>query len=144
MELHHSTESVKHRSFKLFFDTPYAHGNRQRVLTLSAVEFVRRLLLHVLPTGFQRIRHYGILSNRHRHQKLALCRQLLGSGAAAESQTLETVKRPASPELVTPTRVCPICGAGRMIVLKELPPRPIGVAVGMGTGNDVCVVVDSS
>src|SRR5205814_31506 len=41
----------------------YAHGNRQRVLTLSAVEFVRRLLLHVLPTGFQRIRHYGILSN---------------------------------------------------------------------------------
>ena len=57
----------------------YAHGNRKRVMTLSALEFVRRLLLHVLPTGFMRIRHYGILANRHRHEKLALCRQLLGS-----------------------------------------------------------------
>ena len=55
----------------------YAHGNRKRVMTLSALEFVRRLLLHVLPTGFVRIRHYGILANRHRHEKLALCRQLL-------------------------------------------------------------------
>jgi hypothetical protein len=64
----------------------YAHGNRKRVLTLTALEFVRRLLLHVLPTGFQRIRHYGILANRHRQAKLAWCRQLLGSGTAAEPE----------------------------------------------------------
>ena len=43
-------------------------------MTLTALEFVRRLLLHVLPTGFMRLRHYGILANRHRHEKLALCR----------------------------------------------------------------------
>ena len=64
----------------------YAHGNRKRVMTLTALEFVRRLLLHVLPTGFMRIRHYGILANRHRHEKLALCRQLLGSGSAVEPE----------------------------------------------------------
>ena len=57
----------------------YAHGNRKRVMSLSASEFVRRFLLHVLPAGFVRIRHYGILSNRHRHEDLALCRELLGA-----------------------------------------------------------------
>ena len=63
----------------------YAHGNRKRVMTLTALEFVRRLLLHVLPTGFVRIRHYGILANRHRHEKLALCRRLLGSGSGGRT-----------------------------------------------------------
>src|SRR5262249_1322596 len=53
----------------------YAHGDRKRVMTLEAPEFVRRLLLHVLPGGFVRIRHYGLLANRHRHEKLALCRR---------------------------------------------------------------------
>ena len=68
----------------------YAHGNRKRVMTLSALEFVRRLSLHVLPTGFMRIRHYGIQANRHRHEKLALCRQLLGSEKAAEPVSSES------------------------------------------------------
>ncbi len=120
----------------------YAHGNRKRVLTLSALEFVRRLLLHVLPTGFVRIRHYGILSNRHRQEKLALCRQLLGSGSAAEPESLEPVKLPENPSSITPTRVCPICGAGRMVVLAEFPPLPAGVEVGSGAG--LCAVFDSS
>ena len=44
----------------------YAHGNRQRLMTLDAVEFIRRFLLHILPTGFQRLRHYGLLANRSR------------------------------------------------------------------------------
>ena len=105
----------------------YAHGNRKRVLTLTAVEFVRRLLLHVLPTGFQRIRHYGILANRHRQAKLAWCRQLLGSGTAAEPESAEETRETReSPSSITPIRVCPVCGAGRMIVIKELPPMPVG------------------
>jgi Putative transposase/Transposase zinc-binding domain len=115
----------------------YAHGNRKRVMTLTALEFVRRLLLHVLPTGFQRIRHYGILANRHRQAKLALCRQLLGSGTATEPEFVEE-ERPSweSPSSITPTRVCPVCGAGRMIVIKELPPMPTGAEAheGIGTG----------
>ena len=55
----------------------YRNGNRQRTMTLATDEFIRRFLLHVLPEGFQRIRYYGFLANRHREQKLARCRQLL-------------------------------------------------------------------
>jgi hypothetical protein len=96
-------------------------------------------LLHVLPTGLQRIRHYGILANRHREAKLALCRQLLGIGTAAEPESSEETRTSReSPSSITPTRVCPVCGAGRMIVIGELPPMPTGqephegVEVGVG------------
>ena len=116
----------------------YARGNRKRVMTLTALEFVRRLLLHVLPTGFMRIRHYGILANRHRHEKLALCRRLLGSGTAAELESPEETKETReSPSSVTPTRVCPVCGAGRMIVIREFPPMPAGQEAHKGTGLSV-------
>jgi hypothetical protein len=104
----------------------YAHRNRKRVMTLTALEFVRRLLLHVLPTGFMRIRHYGILANRHRHEKLALCHRLFGTGSAVEPESPETDQITESPSSITPTRVCPVCGAGRMIVIEEFPPLPAG------------------
>jgi hypothetical protein len=122
----------------------YAHGNRKRVMTLTAREFVRRLLLHVLPTGFVRIRHSGILANRHRHEKLELCRQLLGSVSAAEQPESSEEPREARerPSSVTPTRVCPVCGAGRMIVIKEFPPLPAGPETHKGAG--MCVGFDSS
>jgi predicted Zn-ribbon and HTH transcriptional regulator len=55
----------------------YKHEHRRQVMTLSADEFLRRFLLHVLPDSFQRIRHYGLLGNRHRKQNLARCRELL-------------------------------------------------------------------
>lgn len=57
----------------------YRRGSCQRVTTLSAGEVIRRFLLHVLPRGFQRIRHYGLFSNRCRKEKLAKCRLLLGA-----------------------------------------------------------------
>ena len=50
----------------------YAHGGRQGIMTLDSVEFVRRFLMHVLPSGFVRVRHYGLLANRHRQEKLAV------------------------------------------------------------------------
>jgi hypothetical protein len=53
-------------------------------MTLPADEFIRRFLLHVLPDGLQRIRYYGFLGNRHRKEKLELCRRLLGMPASAE------------------------------------------------------------
>jgi hypothetical protein len=121
----------------------YAHGNRKRVMTLQALEFVRRLLLHVLPTGFVRIRHYGILSNRHRHQKLELCRRLLESSKAAEPESPEETKEARdSSSSVTPTRVCPVCGAGRMVVIREFPPMPAGQEA--HTGAELSVGFDSS
>lgn len=120
----------------------YAHGNRKRVMKLSAREFVRRFLLHVLPARLVRIRHYGILSNRQRQGDLALCRELLGGGPAAEPEPEETVKVPEGPESITPTRVCPHCGAGRMIVIAEFPPLAPGEEFVVGAEESV--VVDTS
>ena len=55
----------------------YRHHNKNKIMTLAADEFIRRFLLHALPDGFHRIRHYGFLANRQRVEKLALCRALL-------------------------------------------------------------------
>ena len=55
----------------------YAHGNKTKVMRLPVEEFIRRFLLHVLPKGFMRIRHYGLLANRHRTEHLAACRAAL-------------------------------------------------------------------
>ena len=59
---------------------PHAPG--QKTMTLAATEFIRRVLLHVLPRGFHRMRYYGLLANRTRHQHVAQCRQLLGTRSA--------------------------------------------------------------
>jgi hypothetical protein len=104
----------------------YAHGGRQGTMTLEAVEFVRRFLTHVLPTGFVRVRHYGLLANRHRREKLARCRELLGMAVTPQADTAPTdpdqFTPPGHDVAVTPTRVCPRCGAGRMVVVAEFPP----------------------
>jgi len=120
----------------------YAHGDRKRVMRLSASEFVRRFLLHVLPAGFVRIRHYGILSNRQRQGDLALCRELLGGGPAAEPGAEEAVEIVEGAESITPTRVCPHCGAGRMIVIAEFPPAAPGEEWVVGVAE--CAVMDTS
>jgi len=120
----------------------YAHGSRKRVMRLSAIEFVRRLLLHVLPRGFVRIRHYGLWSNRQRHEDLALCRRLLDGDAAPQAELLEPGKLSESLASVTPSRSCPNCGAARMIVIEEFPPLP--AAAEQTARADACVVVDSS
>jgi hypothetical protein len=86
-------------------------------MTLEAVEFVRRFLLHGLPTGFVRVRHYGLLANRHRHEKLARCRELLGRAVALQAGPVpadpDAVPPPVHGAAVTPTRVCPRCGVAR-------------------------------
>jgi hypothetical protein len=86
-----------------------------------------------------RIRHYGILSNRHRHETVALCRRLLEVDSATQPESHENV-RLADPAVVTPTRVCPICGAGRMIAIEEFAPLPIEVEV----PREACVIFNSS
>ena len=63
----------------------YRDDSQQKTMTLSADEFIRRFLLHVLPEGFHRIRYYGFLGNRHRKQKLELCRRLLGMAPREET-----------------------------------------------------------
>jgi len=124
----------------------YAHGGRQGTMTLDAVEFVRRFLRHVLPSGFVRVRHYGLLANRHRREKLARCRELLGMAVTPQADTAPTDPDPVTPPghevAVTPTRVCPRCGAGRMVVVAEFPPMP--PAEGTTAGLEPCLILDSS
>jgi len=93
----------------------YRHKNKQnsKTMTLEAGEFIRRFLIHTLPPGFQRIRHFGFLANCHRKAKLALCRQLLLSPG------LELLPKPPKPE--RPPNVCTRCGIGIMIRIAILP-----------------------
>ena len=90
----------------------YAHGNKQRLMTLDAVEFLRRFFLHVLPKGFVRIRRYGLLSNRFRANSMPLARRLL---AIDGRDPLPTAK-PAADN--APLWLCPRCG-GRMRVANR-------------------------
>jgi hypothetical protein len=83
--------------------------DRQRTMTLSPDEFIRRFLLHVLPKGFHRIRHYGLLASACRKANVALARQLLAVPAPAEPE------EPAPPP--DPRPPCPCCG-GRMVVIE--------------------------
>jgi hypothetical protein len=86
---------------------------RYRAMTLAADEFMRRFLLHVLPSGFHRIRHYGLLANAGRREHLAQARELLHVVAAA----IEPPSSAAAPvAIMPPTFVCPHCGAAMSIV----------------------------
>lgn len=92
-------------------------------MTLAATEFIRRFLLHVLPAGFHRMRHYGLLGNRHRTHKLARCRQLLGTTVAppivGETRPLDYRDRYQSLTGIS-LRACPVCPDGHMIVTECL------------------------
>jgi hypothetical protein len=103
----------------------YRNGSQQKVMPLSADEFIRRFLLHVLPDAFQRIRYYGFLSNRHREEKLERCRQLLGMASAhPTTPATEPPKdyRDRYEELTGfSLRLCPVCRRGQMIRVPLLP-----------------------
>jgi hypothetical protein len=85
---------------------------RYKAMTLTADEFIRRFLLHVLPIGFHRIRHYGWLANAGRREHLAQARQLLEVTAAVDAPSCKH----ASTTIVPPTFVCPHCGAAMRVV----------------------------
>ena len=89
----------------------YAHGSKQRIMTLDAVEFLRRFFLHVLPRGFVRIRHYGLLSNRFRKRLLPLAHKLL----AAEGR-----EQPPPPPPPPDCELwhCPRCGKEMRVVQR--------------------------
>ena len=84
---------------------------RYKTMTLSADEFMRRFLLHVLPNGFHRIRHYGLLANAGRRDNLARARELLHVVPDAKLQPVD-----ATLAIVAPSFVCPHCGAAMMVI----------------------------
>ena len=99
--------------------TDYRHHQRQKTMTLAAPEFIRR----VLPTGFHRMRYYGFLGNRHRTEKLARCRQLLGM-AAPRPPDEPTPPPDYRDQYATLTgvslRTCPLCHDGHMLIIESL------------------------
>jgi hypothetical protein len=97
----------------------YAGGNQTKTMTLSAVEFIRRFLLHILPVGFMRIRQFGFLANRSRRKKLALCRALLGAPQARAADA--ATNREAEPE-EQGRKLCPVCKTGHMIRIAIVHP----------------------
>jgi len=109
----------------------YAHGDRQSTMTLAATEFIRRFLLHIVPSGFVRIRHYGFLANRNRAPRLALIRQLLSPVDSVESEISESPSSPDDNEdegdggdTREDRTLCPKCKRGHLVVVAILPPQP--------------------
>lgn len=102
----------------------YRQDGHRGTMTLTADEFIRRFLIHVLPDGFHRIRYFGFLCNRQRQSKLARCRELLGmqqDEAAAAAPTLRPDYRALHLSLTgTSLTLCPACGHGTMVVVEVL------------------------
>jgi len=108
----------------------YKRGHRRRVMRLTAIEFIRRFLLHVLPRGFMRIRHYGLLANRVRKENLCLCRRLLNSPMAFEADVEET------PETASSDWLCPICEHLTLLIVSSIAPSQGGPEPRMNSPND--------
>jgi Putative transposase len=95
----------------------YSDGNKSKVMTLEATEFIRRFLLHILPSGFVRIRQFGFLANRARGKKLALCRALLGAVPPMKPTVLDNGSKVEEQD----DRRCPVCKLGRMVLIGIVP-----------------------
>jgi putative transposase/transposase-like zinc-binding protein len=127
----HRVALSNHRLLKLqdgkvtFRYRDYADAGKEKFLTLSAEEFLRRFVQHVLPKGFMKIRHYGLLASRQRQARLRLARRLLLAitvlpGAA--SAAIEPAELPR----------CPQCGSVRRLRVELLPPVPLSPFVCLG------------
>jgi hypothetical protein len=111
MDEHTVTITVRDRKCK----------NQIRTLTLEGAEFIRRFLMHILPKGFVKIRHYGILANRNKKTKLRLCRKLTGSPTYKPRfeglSTIEILCILTGKDVT----VCPVCGEGKLRAMHSLP-----------------------
>ena len=112
----------------------YAHGNKIKIMTLSAEEFLRRFLLHTLPPRFIRIRHYGLLGNRCRHAKLAQCRAVLGQPPPAprEPESLEQMMVRLTG--IDPSR-CRSCQHGQLRIIRLLLPAATTAPTALAAGR---------
>ncbi len=102
----------------------YADNNRKKTMTLKADEFIRRFLLHVLPSRYVRIRHFGLLANRRRKDNIASCREFLGTGKTVtkEKARQETWQEQLLRICGIDVTTCPVCQKGRMFRVALLHP----------------------
>ncbi|QSO45449.1 IS91 family transposase [Alicyclobacillus mengziensis] len=103
-----------HNGMVTFKWRDYKDHNRQKLMSLTTDEFIRRFLVHVLPTGFMRIRHYGLLSPRNKSVKLALCKKLtkttMREKFTAKLSTVELFEKLTGRDFT----LCPCCGIGHL------------------------------
>jgi hypothetical protein len=102
----------------------YADYSPTKTMRLKGVEFLRRFLMHVLPRGFVRIRHYGWLANRKRGENLARCRRLLGVAEPQCGAAIDVVARPVE-ENHDAGLPCPVCKTGTLLRIELLPRMPV-------------------
>ena len=100
----------------------YARGSEPDTMTLNVEEFIRRFLLHVLPKGFVKIRHFGFLANRSRRENVVLCRKLLAASSTAPPNLAPPPCHSGEAETDTADR-CPRCKIGSMRMLEILQPQ---------------------
>jgi hypothetical protein len=100
----------------------YANANRRKVMALDPAEFIRRFLLHVLPSAFMRIRHYGLLANRVKRDKLAAARIALGHQPVVQPRQPESLEAFWLRVAGLDVHLCAHCHTGRMVVIAAVLP----------------------
>jgi hypothetical protein len=124
----HRIAISNHRILKLkdgrvsFLWRDYSDGDKEKIMTLDASEFIRRFLLHVLPDRFVKIRHFGLLANRNRKDNIALCRKLLGNCKIETKDTPVTWQELLFKVSGVDVTKCPVCKNGNMIRVEVLHP----------------------
>ncbi len=109
----------------------YAHGGRRRQQLLGVEEFLSRFLEHVLPRGLVKVRHSGLLANREREERLALCRWLLAvAGVRTAAAALRLPDEEAAAGEPVDRDICPVCAVGRLLLVGVWPRPPVIAEVG--------------
>ena len=96
----------------------YSDAHRSKTMSLTAEEFLRRFVQHVLPRGFVKVRHYGLLANRRREECLEQCRQLLLAVTMAVLANTAAAKEATTPIEPLRVRCCPQCGSVRLLMIE--------------------------
>lgn len=102
----------------------YSDNDKIKIMTLDVFEFIRRFLLHVLPSGFVRIRYYGLLSCRNRKKNLQICRNLLIKQNESMSYT-DSATEDIFPPFEEKGQLCPVCKKGHLVVIQDLGRIPV-------------------
>ena len=115
LSIHDNKVSFKWRDYK--------GGPKEKVMTLDADEFMRRFLLHVLPPGFTKIRHYGFLASAVKQKKLPLCKKLTGAKVAVKEKlsAVDLMKKLTGRDIT----LCPSCGIGHFTLMSALSPPKV-------------------
>lgn len=100
----------------------YGDNSKCKVMTISADEFIRRFLIHILPNGFMKIRHYGLLGNRNKTSKLKICKQLTNTPILLKEKlsTVQLIQKIVGRDLSK----CPCCGSDKLIRHSCFPKPP--------------------